>query len=105
MFIRKKRGQWRSARLVRRRSDGSLWAARCPQNAGYAFLGLFSGRAAFHFCRARIWRGRVVVSRKLIWHHIDGKFDLAGERQALWLPPWREAVECAKIDGARRHAS
>lgn len=90
------------ARVIRRRSDGALFIAGCPQDFGYAMRGLFTPgwpRASFHFYRLREFKGLMVASRKVFWlpRHA-GDFDLAVPLPVFVLPPFGEALECAKID-------
>jgi hypothetical protein len=91
-------------RLIRRRSDGSLWVAGCPQRFGYAMRGLFGRRwpsGSFHFYRVREWRGLHVASRRVFWTpDTVTEFSLLYVGTVFVLPPWDEATECAKIDAA-----
>lgn len=84
--------------FVRRKADGTLWAAGSPQSLSYAMAGLFNGRAHFHFQRVRIWKGLPIVSRKVFWRPEGGEFNVLETGGAFLLPPWPVPVECAKID-------
>jgi hypothetical protein len=87
--------------LIRRRSDGTLWAGGTAQNFAYAMRGLFiKRRLTFHFWRVREWRGLHIASRRVFWIPAgEAEFDLiASNATQFVLPPWPEAVECAKID-------
>lgn len=93
----------RRTTICRRRSDGTLWAASSPQNFGLAMSGLFNGKTGWHFAKVRQWRGRTIVSPKTFWAFTEkGQFDLLGEWDALWLEPWTESVESAKIKEAEQ---
>jgi hypothetical protein len=91
-------------RLIRRIADGTYWAPGSPQNFAYAMRGLFvRGRCdEFHFYRLREWRGLWVASRKVFWKAASGEFTLLADATVFALPPWPEAVECAKIDAIAR---
>lgn len=92
-------------RLIRRNSDGTLWAPGCPQNFAYAMADLlvrFPPRSSFHFYRVREWRGVWVASRKVFWNPQGGEFTLLFDDGLFELPPWPEGVECDKIDERRR---
>jgi hypothetical protein len=102
----------RETKLVERKADGLLFAASSPQNIDYAMRGLFSRdpRKVYHLARCRKWRGLLVVSRRVFWLPCSAS-DFTLNRSALrdefnvaafWLPPWPEAIECAKIDAVLR---
>jgi hypothetical protein len=92
----------RDERLIRRKADGTLWAAGAPQNFAYAMRGLFLRGSCdrFHFYRVREWRGLLVASRRVFWLPVSGDFELLATATLFVLPPWAEAVECAKLDAA-----
>lgn len=94
-----------TGRIIRRLADGSLWAAGCPQNFGYAMAGLFTPgwpNGSFHFFRVREWRGLLVASPKVFWLAPSAAdFVLLYEQTYFVLPRFAEAVECAKIDARR----
>lgn len=104
----KRRAEKRKTKLVYRKTDGTLWAASCPQNMGYAMRALFAKdqRHSFFLARCRKWRGLLIVSRKVFWRPASGSdFNLDDSAlrddlgiAAFWLAAWPEDIECAKID-------
>lgn len=101
--------------LIRRKGDGTLWAAGHPQAVGHALRGLFDRdwpRGSWHFYRVREWRGLLVASRRVFWQPLAGsQFETVhGPRLRLVetpmfvLPPWPLAVESAKLDVLDRSA-
>lgn len=102
-----KRCAKRKTKLVIRKSDGVYFAASSPQNLGYAMRGLFAKdeRSTYFFARVRVWRGLLVISRKVFWRP-NGAREFTLDNSALrddlaatgfWLAPWPEATECMKI--------
>jgi len=91
----------RTVMFCRRTFDNTLWAASSPQNMGLAMVGVFSGKAHFHFAKVRVWRGVPIVSRKVFWNFTQSKgerlFRIEREQLAYWLVPFSEEVESAKI--------
>ena len=94
------------SRLIRRKADGTLWAAGSPQNFAYAMRGLVASMAgrrvdSFHFYRVREWRGLLVAAKRVFWLPQSGEFDVLFDATLFVLPPWPEEIECAKIDAAQ----
>lgn len=93
----------RDLRLVRRRSDMTLWAVWHPQSVRYAMRGLFSKhpRARWHFIRVREWRGFYLASPKVFWLPADrSEFHIfsLNPSEVLLSRPLPSAIECNRID-------
>lgn len=106
-FMTRKRAVIRDLHMVRRRSDGTVWAGGASQSFAYAMRGLFSKdpRDKYHFWKVREFHGCNVVSRKVFWiPTADDQFHLMlkGEQSsAFLLQPFDEETECRMIDRIR----
>lgn len=102
-LLQRRTQRYQEQHIIRRKSDGALFAAGCPQNFAYAMRGMFDrkGLDSFFFYRVRIWHGLIIAAPRVFWRPTSGEFEVLHKATTFRLPRWPEAVECALIGASQ----